>query len=89
MSSTGEMVDQRTVMSDSCTEGLCSTSFSPSSSDQIYHVSVSATNVFGESSNISSMTFSKNSNEVIAIGYQMLVLSISRWFFFLQPFIDL
>ena len=60
VSNTGEMVNQRTVRSDSCIEGLCSTSFSPSSSDQIYHVSVSATNVFGESSSTSSMTFSKN-----------------------------
>ena len=59
VSSTGERVDQRTVSSDSCIEGLCSTSFSPSSSDQTYHVSVSATNVFGESSSTSSMTFSK------------------------------
>ena len=61
VSSTGERVDQRIVGSDSCIDGFCSTSFSPSSSDQTYHVSVSASNVFGESSNTSSMTFSKNS----------------------------
>ena len=65
VSSTGERVDQRTVSSDSCIEDLCSTSFSPSSSDQTYHVSVSPTNVFGESSSTSSMTFSKSSNEII------------------------
>ena len=59
VNSTGEMVDQRTVSSDSCIDDLCSTSFSPSASDQTYHVSVSATNVFGESSSTSSMTFSK------------------------------
>ena len=61
VSSTGEMVDLRTVRSDSCIKDLCSTSFSHSSSDQTYHVSVSSTNVFGESSSTSSMTFSKTS----------------------------
>ena len=59
VNSTGEMVDQRTMGSDSCTDGLCSTSFSPSSSHQTYHVSVSATNVFGESSTTSSITISE------------------------------
>ena len=59
VSSTGERVDQRTITSDSCIEGLCSTSFSHSSSDQTYHVSVNVINVFGESSSTSSMAFSK------------------------------
>ena len=59
VSSTGERVDQRTISSDSCIEDLCSTSFSPSSSDQTYHVSVNVINVFGESNSTSSMTFSK------------------------------
>ena len=58
-SSTGGRVDQIIVSFDSCTDGLCSTSFSTFSSDQTYHVSVSATNIFGESSSTSSMTFSK------------------------------
>ena len=76
VSSAGEMVDQGIVRSDSCSGGLCSTSFSPSSSDLTYHVSISATNVFGESNSTSSITFSKNSNKIILyIVYETLILS--------------
>ncbi len=53
--SSGERVDQKVVSSNNCSADLCSTSFSPSSSDQNYLVSVSANNIFG-SSNIMTST---------------------------------
>ena len=52
-------MDQWTVRSDSCTDGLCSTIFTPSSSDQTYYVSVSVINIFGESSSTLSKSFSE------------------------------
>ncbi len=45
--SSGERVDEKVVSSNNCRAGLCSTSFSPSSSDQNYLVSVSVNNTFG------------------------------------------
>ncbi len=52
--SSGERVDQKVVSSNNCSAGLCSTSFSPSSSDQSYLVNVSANNIFGSSNNMTS-----------------------------------
>ncbi len=55
----GERVDQKVVSFNNCSDGLCSTSFSPSSSDQNYLVSVSANNTFGPSNNMTSTIISE------------------------------
>ncbi len=53
--SSGERVDEKVVSSNNCSAGLCSTSFSPSSSDENYLVSISVNNTFGLS-NITTST---------------------------------
>ncbi len=57
--SSGERVDQKVVSSNNCSAGLCSTSFSPSSSDENYLVSVSANSTFGSSDNMTSTIISE------------------------------
>ncbi len=56
--SSGERVDEKVVSSNNCSAGLCSTSFSPSSSDENYLVSISANNTFG-SNNMTSTIISE------------------------------
>ncbi len=53
--SSGERVDEKVVSSNNCSAGLCSISFSLSSSDENYLVSISVNNTFGLS-NITTST---------------------------------
>ena len=48
-SALGVIVEQVEVGSDSCEDGICSTSIFPSPSNQVYNISVFATNILGSS----------------------------------------
>ncbi len=75
--SSGERVDQKVVSSNNCSASLCSTSFSPFSSDENYLVSVSANNIFGSSNIMTSSIIS-----------ELHIATLPTWHIIIIIFID-